>query len=229
MDFGAGKRPWKRLHTQAPHIIIYTCARIGSTEELAQHVERFEFREVGDVKAVVVVDVAQQAVALLSREFEDVHRGKLHAHEQGEQGRIFGSKVVAVERLLVGEATVEHVEIAALSEVTQVGVESQEARQAEQKDDVEVGEAPHTRVEPLYGAYQVFKKQLAVVLLAEGVVEKFRDKHGDGRFVGVGGNVDHLLPHAHRLKARQCSPSVVPFRFKNRERLQKTRLDQCML
>ena len=181
------------------------------------------------MQAVVVVDVAQQAVAFLSGKLEDVHRGKLHTHEEREQGRVFGREVVGVERLPVGETAVEHIEVATLSKISQVGMESQKARQAKQEDNMEIGKTALARVEPFHGAYQIFKEQFAVVLFVERVLEKLRDEHGDGRLVGVDGNVGSLLPYAHRLEACQRSAVVVPFRLKNRKRLQKTGLDHCPL
>ena len=90
------------------------------------------------MQAVVVVDVAQERVALMSGKFEKVHGGKLHAHDARKQCSIFGRKEMSVQRLLRGETAVQHVEIAALLKFLQVGVESQKAREAEQEDDVEV-------------------------------------------------------------------------------------------
>ena len=120
--------------------------------ELLEDGEGFEFWEVGEVEAVVGDGNLEQAVAFEVGETEKVHGGEVHTHHQLELVGLGGEEHVAMEWGHGAEDTLTEVETITRLVVVEVGVEAEEAAEAHEEDEVEVGEAVCLAVEPLDAA-----------------------------------------------------------------------------
>lgn len=202
---------------------IYGVERDGSGgKDLGEHGERFQFGEARQVQAVVVVDVAEQAAALRSREAEEVHRGIVHAHEAWQAGGVGRSDEMVVLGAPRHEAGGFEVEVAAGGGVVQVGVETEETRQAQQKDEVKVGVAAAAGIEPLDGRRHVAEQGRGVGLGAQGEVEKLGQEERHRCLAGVvgkrgKGDVDRSALHALQTRGG----TVVPFEHEQGQRAEQ--------
>lgn len=104
--------------------------RLGS-EQFLQYGQRFEFRKVRKVQAVVEVDVFQHTRTVGTREFEEAHVVVAHTHEQRNEGCIARFEKVGVKGLLGGEVGRTEVEVITRLGGFDIRHETQKAREPE--------------------------------------------------------------------------------------------------
>ena len=156
--------------------------------QFAEHFYRFQFREIGQVEAVIGQCHLQEAVALLVRHPVEVHRRKIHAHHHLYLLRLLGHKEVMVQRRLGREDALPQVEVVARGIVVEVGIEAQEPAQAHEEHQVEIGIAGLLAVEPEDAVGHIVVEGGILLFSPQGMIKKFRDKEGDGKFVGIEGD-----------------------------------------
>ena len=61
-------------------ILKSTYQQLSVSPQLLQDAEAFEFRELGDMQAIVVEQDVDNAVAIHAVKAIEMHRGKVHAH-----------------------------------------------------------------------------------------------------------------------------------------------------
>ena len=103
------------------------------------------------MKAVIGVDVAQEAGALFTVEVEDMHCFVAHAQEHGDKLRLGVGNVIDVRGALGNESPRAKVEEFVALGVVHIWRNSQEEHEAHEKDEVEVGKLRRTRVQPVDG------------------------------------------------------------------------------
>lgn len=77
-----------------------------SIEQTLQDCQRFDFREVGQVQAVVFKNTVDDMHPVLSREAIKRHILEVDAEQAGEGAALFGRKVMRVGREQIGELAV---------------------------------------------------------------------------------------------------------------------------
>ena len=137
------------------------------------------------MKSIVCHGYLQQPVTLLMGEVEKMHRGIVHAHHQLDTLCLMGIEKIMVHRRLRYEYALAEVKIVARLVVIEVGVEAEEPAEAHQENKVEVGEVFRLAVEPLDAARDIVIERLVALFGAQGMVQEFCDKKGDGEFVGI--------------------------------------------
>ena len=121
------------------------------SKHLAQYIQRFEFGHAVEVKAVISVDVAQEAGALFTVEVEDMHCFVAHAQEHGDELRLRVGNVIDVRGALCYESPCTKVKEFIALGVVHIRRNSSEEHEAHEKDEVEVGKLRRTRVQPVEG------------------------------------------------------------------------------
>ena len=157
---------------------------MNSRIQIVENFKGFQFGEVGDVKAIVLVEDVEDALASVAREAEEAGCRVLHAEERGQELRLFVMEEVGVWGLSVAVGCSDEVEIAVGG--FGVGIDADEAAEMEQEDDVEVchGRGVVDHVEPLEGGLQIAVERCVFFLFAECGAEKFGEKEGEGGFYG---------------------------------------------
>lgn len=168
--------------------------RSRSVEKFPQHLQRFQHRKVGQMKTIIVIEHGEAARPLLTVHGKEVHGVVIHPH-QGDQAR--GFVRIDVEAVLLRrqrrKTGVQKVETGTGGIFLQIGVKSQKSRQTHQKDQVEIGIALLTGIQPADGMTQVGKQGRILQLFVNGPVEEFTQKKGDGRFAGIERDADKGL------------------------------------
>ena len=75
----------------------------GLLKQLLQNGEGTEFWELGNVKAIVLDDEFQDAVAVGTTHAEKMHREEVHAHEQADATGLVGHQEIAMQRCVLAE------------------------------------------------------------------------------------------------------------------------------
>ena len=69
-----------------------------SGEKFLEHAERFKVGEIWNMQPVKFDYQFRAAITLLSRHGKEVHRIKIHAHEQTNLGSLIGIKKIGMQR-----------------------------------------------------------------------------------------------------------------------------------
>ena len=165
--------------------------------ELLKDTQGLQLGEVGEVEAVVDDGDFEQAVALEVGEAEEMHGGVVHAHHELQLVGLAGKEHVAMEWGRGAEDTLAQVEIVTRLIVVEVGIEPEEAAEAHEEHEVEVGEAIGLAVEPLDAAGDVVEEGLVALFGTQGVVEELGDEERDGELVGMEGDGGEGRGEAH--------------------------------
>ena len=158
-------------------------------EEFFQYLQRLEFGEIREVKAIVGVDVVEEATSLGAVESKNVHIFVAHAQEHGDELSFGIRNVVSMRRLVVNEAGRAQVEESVAFGDFDVGSDAQEESEPDEKHKVEVGKIPFANVEPHDGLLNVGKDVGRVGFCAKRMAEKVSKEKSDGvfsRIVGQG-------------------------------------------
>lgn len=79
--------------------------------QLLQHLQGLQFREIGHMKAIVGVENMEDALPLLPREAEEVHRGIIHTEENGKCLCLFVTEEMSMRRLAIAIGASQKVEV----------------------------------------------------------------------------------------------------------------------
>lgn len=157
-----------------------------SDKQLLQYLQGAELGERGNMEAVKVVQHLQTTHTLMAIEGEKMHGAEVHAHETGNECSLLGTKIVPMLRRTVTEAGSQKVETIARHIIVEIGIKPQEAGQAHEKDEVEIGHGtPLASIEPTDGVEQVSEERTVHPLLAQGMMKKFAQKQSNGRLERV--------------------------------------------
>ena len=179
--------------------------------------EGAQLGEGGDVEAVVVVDALEKPAALGTGETEDVHRGEVHAPQVRQKGGLGGFEHMGMGGAQGDETAGLHVEPATGTIALEIGSETQKAHHMQQKDQMKIGEAALTGVEPLHGALHIAEERTGVGLQTHGIVEELGEEEGDGALVRMardGGQRHRELCRTAARNARRC---IVPRQVEQRQ------------
>ena len=221
----------KKLHTSPAFtftgIVSTTPRRVGtwSTEDRLKHIEAFQLGEPGKVEAIEGDEAAKDGGTLRTGEAEKAHRGEVHARQLPCGMRLIALKIGAVDGSDIGEDGILEVKIASFApEFLPIGLDSQESRQAEEEDDMEIGVTFGTGIEPSDGIHQIIEEILAEVALQSGVGKELGKKHDDGHLVGLRHDRVVALGRAHRTRTENRGGRTgLPHDFKMGKGAEKAR------
>lgn len=182
------------------------------------------------MEAVKVVQHLQTTQALEAVEGKQMHGAEVHAHETGNENGLLGTKIVPMMGRTTTEAGTQEVETIARHIVVEIGIEPQEAGQAHEKDEVEIGHGtPLASIEPTDGVEQVGEERTVHPLLAQGMMKKFAQKQSDGRLERVERKGVQRMEQAGLGNAAQLS-RVFPLglQLKQSQRMEKRRTDTAI-
>ena len=190
--------------------------------ELLKDTQGLQLGEVGEVEAVVDDGDFEQAVALEVGEAEEMHGGVVHAHHELQLVGLARKEHVAMEWGRGAEDALAQVEIVTRLIVVEVGIEPEEAAEAHEEDEVEVGEAIGLAVEPLDAAGDVVEEGLVALFGTQGVVEELGDEERDGELVGMEGDGGEREVEAHVAQFLQLGLGThIHFRLQERQGLEE--------
>lgn len=201
-----------------------------SGKQLLQYLQGAELGERGNMEAVKVVQHLQTTHTLMAIEGEKMHGAEIHAHETGNECSLLGMKIVPMLRRTVTEAGSQKVETIARHIIVEIGIKPQEAGQAHEKDEVEIGHGtPLASIEPTDGVEQVGEERTVHPLLAQGMMKKFAQKQSDGRLERVERKGVQRMEQAGLGNATQLS-RVFPLglQLKQGQRMEKRRTDTAI-
>ena len=157
-----------------------------SGKQLLQYLQGAELGERGNMEAVKVVQHLQTTHTLMAIEREKMHGAEIHAHETGNECSLLRAQEMTVQRRTATETGTQEVETVARHIIVEIGIKPQEAGQAHEKDEVEIGySTPLTSIKPTDGVEQVGEERTVHPLLAQGMMKKFAQKQSNGRLERV--------------------------------------------
>ena len=116
-----------------------------------QDAEALEFRELGDVEAVVTKQDVNNAVTIRAVQAVEVHCGKVHSHEGVDAARVVWLQEIAVSGNQQRKRCCTQVEHTTIHVVVEIGIKTQETTHAHKKSKVKVGEILLCNIKPLHG------------------------------------------------------------------------------
>ena len=192
-----------------------------------QHLQGLEFGKVGQVEAIELIKIGKQLVTLGAGEAEKVHGMIVHAHQRGDvncQGR--GDIIGVRERTERSVAGIKQVEVIAWMIASQIGINAQKTGKANEKDQMEIAEAPTATIEESQRMVQVLKERKVFFLLPHRPIEELGKEHRNGLLVWVVGNADIGQQHLGLLQLEDFGRRLeVGFELKHRQGLEEHGLD----
>lgn len=141
------------------------------------------------MQPVIVIEHRKATGTLCPTHGKQVHGVVVHAHQGKQTRRFLGTDI---ESMLPGtersETGVQQIEIGSRTIIVEVGIKPQETGNAHQEDQMEIGKALRTGIEPADRILQIGEKRGIGSLVAHGTVEELGQKQDNGRLAGMEGN-----------------------------------------
>lgn len=200
-----------------------------SSEDFREDFEALQLGELGEVEAVEKNYQIEGAPTSATAERHGTHGTIVHAKELADQRGLYGFKVIRMVRKVINEGCSLEVEVGAGLPIIDIGHETQESREVEEKDDVEVGIARLGLVEPTQTGDDEFEEGGVLLLGAQGMKKKIGEEETNGRLQGAEREFAPGLPEGELLRLLEIGLRMgFPNHLHQGQRLPRARTDTTL-
>ena len=151
----------------------------NSIEEGLQHIQRFDGRKIGQVEPVIVQDEVQDPDPVPSGKGIERHVLVTDFQQAGQHPTLLRLQELGMVGLPVDELSLHQVEVEPLPKGRHVGKDAQMGEQAQEEDQMEVGQSRLHLLQELDRAVEIGKEGGIGLRLLERTVEHFGQEEGD--------------------------------------------------
>lgn len=198
-------------------------------EDLGEDFEALQLGKLGEVEAVEKNYQIEGAPTSATAECHGTHGTVVHAEELADQRGLYGFEVVRMARKVIDEGCGLEVEVGAGLPVIDIRHETQESREVEEKDDVEVGIARLGLVEPTETGDDEFEEGGVLLFGTQGMKKKIGEEETDGRLQRTEREFAPGLPEGELLRLLEIGLRMgFPNHLHQGQRLPRARTDTTL-